>query len=241
MKTITYVLIILIVIIFATFLIKFKSNKSTIEKDLALTEEKEKSTTQSNLNKSQKEDYVLPSRKIEDKELETKLHDKNPYIVSEAIATLEEKGGKESIEQLEELFNSPTPSIIMDSVAAIGRMQAKEAVEKLEDLYMNSITRIDGYGQSVRSEIIIALGNIKDDSAVDFLGNEFNRNESLPYKELLLDAHEKIGSKKSLPYLEEFKNFLEANPGPEDFIELKFLVNEAKKKTQRIIEDIKSK
>lgn len=241
MKTIIYGIIILAVVVCAFFYISFRFNSTSIEKNIASS--KEESAVNSPINKEQKQWKVIPSSEPgnKDLELEAKLNDKNPYKVSEAIAILEEKGGKESIEQLEELFNSPTPSIIMDSVAALGRMQAKESVDNLENLYTNNITRVDGYGQSVRSEIIVALGNIKDEKAVDFLGTEFSRNESLPYKELLLDAHEKIGSKKSLLYLEEFKNFLEANPGPEDFPEIRFLVNEAKERTERIIEEIKSK
>lgn len=240
MKTIIYGLIIAIIAICLYFFISFKFNSTNVEKELV--QSNGKSVTKSPQSTPQQAPET-PSNKldIKDTELEAKLHDKNPYKVSEAIAILEQKGGTESIEQLEELFNSPTPSIIMDSVAALGRMQAKESIDSLENLYTNNLTRVDGYGQSVRSEIIIALGNIKDEKAVDFLGNEFNRNESLPYKDLILDAHEKIGSKKSLPYLEEYEKFLEANPGPEDFPELRFLVNEAKEKTKRIIEAIKSK
>lgn len=241
MKLIIYGIIISVIVICIVFYASFKFSSTSIEKEIASS--REKYVVKPQVNKEQQQVEVTPSVKpeINDTELEAKLHDKNPYKVAEGITALEEKGGKESIEQLEELFNSPNPSVIMDSVAALGRMQAKEAVENLENLYTNSITRVNGYGQSVRGEIIVALGNIKDDKAVDFLGNEFNRNESLPYKDLLLDAHEKIGSKKSIPYLEEYAKFLEANPGPEDFPELRFLVNEAKEKTKRIIEEIKNK
>lgn len=247
MKAVAYTIIIIAASFFVIFYISFEIKKANIEKQAA--HDKKKADKQSTLTvplqtkkeyatKAPVSDNTLP---FTPQELEGKLHDKDPYRQSEAIAMLELQGGKESINQLEELLKSPTPAIIMESVAALGRMQAKDAVENLEKLYEDSTVRVDGYQQSIRSEIIIALGNIKDEKAIELLGNAFKGKDGLMYKDLLVEAHQKIGSKKSLPYLEEYLKFLEANPGPEDFEDLRFLINKSKERTEQVIEEIKNK
>lgn len=232
MKYIFY-FILLIIIILVVFL--FYKNTQLIEQEVV---NKKRELTVKN-----KEDKTIEKKSeltASESTTERKIHDKNPYVQAEAIAALELKGGEESIEQLEGMFHSPSPSVIMSAVAAIGRLEAKDAINKLENLYQDSMIRVDGYGQSIRTEIIDALGNIRDEKAVDFLGQEFNAKESLMYKEHLLKAHKKIGSKKSIPYLEAYLKFIEEHP-VKDFPALKFLVDKAKEETRQIIEEIKDK
>lgn len=209
--------------------------KEVLKKKPALVVKKEK-------EKKEEEAKAIPKIEVPQKEIiKEKIAEENPYRQAEAIADLEIQGGNESINQIEEYLESPTPSTIIEAVGALGRLQAKDSIDQLEDLYQNSIVRIDGYGQPIRTAIIDALGNIKDEQAVDFLGEQFKLGEGLMYDDHLLDAFEQIGSKRSLPYLEGYLGYLEANPGPEDFSDLRFLINEAKKKTERIIQEIKEK
>lgn len=234
MKNIIYLMLAIIVIGSAVAYLIFK-NRPAIEKEIVKKEPE--------LVVKKKEEKVEekgPALPIKEEIIEEKISSKNPYEQSEAIAILKLKGGKESVQQLEEKLDNPNPTVIMEAVSALGSLEAKDAIDKLETLYEDSMIRVDGYGQAIRTEIIDALGNIKDERAVDFLGKEFNAKESLMYKEHLLDAHEKIGSKKSIPYLEGYLKFIEEHP-VKDFPELKFLVNKAKEKTEQIIEEIKNK
>lgn len=237
MRKIFYLILAIIVVglIVVYFLSKKKApiEKEELEKKPELVVKKEE---------KKEEAKAIPKVEVPKKEaIKEKIEEKNPYRQAEAIADLEVQGGNESINQIEGYLGSPTPSTIIEAVGALGRLQAKDSINQLEDLYQNSIVRVDGYGQPIRTAIIDALGNIKDETAVDFLGEQFKLGEGLMYDDHLLDAFDQIGSKQSLPYLEEYLRYLEANPGPEDFSDLRFLINEAKKKTERIIQEIKEK
>lgn len=229
-----YVLIAIAVIgLFISYLL-FKS-KHPVEKEI--TKEEQELVIEKEEEKVEKKAVKEPIKK---ETIEEKSSSENPYEQSEAIEGLKLQGGKESILKLEEILDSPNPAVIMEAISALGSLEAKDAIDKLEHLYENSLIRADGYGQAIRTEIIDALGNIKDEKAVDFLGKEFNSNESLMYKEHLLDAHEKIGSQKSIPYLESYLKFMEEHP-VKDFPQLKFLVDKAKEKTARMIEELNNK
>lgn len=240
-NSIFFIIIIFIIITTAIIFLLFKT-KSNIEpekikrKTSTILEKKEEKTIEPKLQKQLPE---LPSKDLEF--TENKIYDENPYNQAEGIAALEVIGGEESIEKLEDLLDSLSPSTISKAIEALGRLKAKEAIPKLENLYKNSQIRIDGYGPSIRMDILDALGNIQDENAVDFLGQQFSSNESIMYKDHILDAFQKIKSKNSLPYLKEYKTYLENNPGPEDFKELRFLINNAKDKTEKIIQAIESK
>lgn len=236
MKIFIYLIISIIIVSGAITYLLFKS-KPPIEKEIELIQKKPELITPKPEQPLIKKE---PKPPIEKEKIEEKIQDTNPYRQAQTIATLELQGGPESIAQLEEILDNPNPSVLIQAVAALGRLQAKDANRKLETLYENSMARPDGYGQSIRMEIIDALGNIKDPSTVDFLGKALNDNQDLMYKDHVLDAYAKIGSKESIPYLEAYVKFIEEHP-VKDFRELEFLVDQAKQKTEKIIEEIKNK
>jgi len=181
---------------------------------------------------------ATPAAWLSTKAVEQKVHSANPFDQSEGIASLELQKGQDSVRQLEGLLNSASPEEIMEAVRALGRLEAKHPIDKLEKLYKASMTREDGHGLSIRTAIIDALGSIQDERTVDFLGRELSAHESLMHKEHLLDALEKIGSKRALPYLEKYLKSLSEHPA-ENFPELQFLMEQAQLKTKQIIDDLR--
>lgn len=163
------------------------------------------------------------------------MRSEDRYKQLRSIPYLEENN---AIGLIEELTHDDTPAVINEAIGALARLNSVESVPVLLDVYEENRVREDGYGESIRLQVIDALGDIGSSTSVNFLSNEFKQDESLIYHEHILDALIKINSKDSLPALQGYLENLENNPPPDDWIELRFQWNRIKDKVRSAINEI---
>lgn len=200
-----------------------------------------------------KEIIKAEEKAIEPKELEkpivsdeisAKIDSGNPYRKQEAIEELVTIGDPASIRQIEDLTKDKTPSVVNRALNALGELKSEDSIPLIEEVFNTNEIRQDGYGESIRINAINALGDIGSGKSIDMLGTELS-NRNLILSSYIVTALDKIGSEKSLPYLEEYQSFLTeqlANmPGAEEIGEYRFVWEQADKQVKETIDKIKGK
>jgi len=174
-------------------------------------------------------------------EINAKIDTGNPYRKQEAIEQLISIGDRPSIERIEELTQDNTPAVVNRALSALGELKSAESIPIIEEAFNENEIRQDGYGKSIRINAVNALGEIGSENSVDVLAAALAKKD-VSFGSYVVDAMKKIGSKKSLPYLEEYKAFLdnqlENMPKDEEIGEYRYIWEQADKQVKEAIDQL---
>lgn len=247
MKYIITLLTILIIAVLSFFIFKYNKPKPIIKEKEVVKEEPIKQAPEEKEVIEVEEVKIIPE-KIDQteawKEIESKIESGNPYKKQEAIETLVSIGDEKSIKTIEQLTEDKTPSVVNRALLALGELKSEESIPLIDKVFEANRIRQDGYGESIRINAVDALGNIGSEKSIDMLGAELSKKNA-SFGSHVIGAMEKIGSNKALPYLEEYKTFLDEQlsnlPGAEEIGEYRYVWEQFAKQVNEAIDKIKEK
>lgn len=154
----------------------------------------------SHLRRSIYDTLVLYGEKIRP-HLRTRIGDSRWFVVRQVASLLGELGGKDSIDKLEGLYSHEDRRVKREVLKSLSRIKSVRS----KTILMNALQESD---QAIKSQAMISLGMLKDDSAVDAIGEIItaksnNAIDSVEMQKEGIKALGIIAHSKAIPYLEK--------------------------------------
>ncbi len=133
--------------------------------------------------------------------LNTRLSDPRWFVVRQVASLLGELGGKESLDKLEYLYNHEDKRVRREVLKSLSRIRSVRS----KDILMSALLDRD---QAIKSQAMISLGMLKDESAIDTIGEIITAKShasdgSMEMQKEGIKALGIIGDAKAVPYLEK--------------------------------------
>ena len=133
--------------------------------------------------------------------LHKRLSDNRWFVVRQVAALLGELGGKDSLDRLEKIYANEDTRVKKEVLKSLSRIKSVRSKEIL----MNALLEHD---MSIKSQAMISLGMLKDESAIDTIGTIITDkgsfyDDSMEMQKEGIKALGIIGSEQAVQYLEK--------------------------------------